>query len=172
MAKSFTVNIVTPDKTAYEGQALSATIPGTNGYLGVWANHAPLVGGVVPGVVFLRTDESGSEKHFAVGEGFVEISDNQVNVMTATCELASDGSAPVWPSAGPKPASRPVSKAEHRTGTSGFGWTASGDYRARFLLKEWSDAFPLVAPAVRPGFPGERASGLVAGPSPLEEVGA
>ncbi|PID79028.1 ATP synthase F1 subunit epsilon [bacterium DOLZORAL124_64_63] len=90
MAKSFTVNIVTPDKTAYEGQALSATIPGTNGYLGVWANHAPLVGGVVPGVVFLRTDESGSEKHFAVGEGFVEISDNQVNVMTATCELASE----------------------------------------------------------------------------------
>lgn len=90
MAKSFKVNIVTPDKTAFEGDALSATIPGTCGYLGVWANHAPLVGGVVPGVVFLRTDEVGSEKHFAVGEGFIEISDNQVNVMTDTCELASE----------------------------------------------------------------------------------
>ncbi len=89
MAKSFKVNIVTPDKTAYEGEALSAIIPGISGYLGVWANHAPLVGGVVPGVVILRTDEIGSEKNFAVGEGFVEISDNQVNVMTATCELAS-----------------------------------------------------------------------------------
>lgn len=90
MAKSFKVNIVTPDKTAFEGDAQSAIVPGTSGYLGVWANHAPLVGGVVPGVVFLRIDETGSEKHFAVGEGFVEISDNQVNVMTATCELASE----------------------------------------------------------------------------------
>ncbi len=90
MAKSFKVMIVTPDKTAFEGDAQSAIIPGMSGYLGVWANHAPLVGAVVPGVVFLRTDEAGSEKHFSVGEGFVEISDNLVNVMTDTCELAGE----------------------------------------------------------------------------------
>ena len=90
MAKSFKVMIVTPDKTSYEGEAISAIIPGLAGYLGVWANHAPLVGAVVPGVVFLRLDEGGSEKHFAVGTGFVEISDNVVNVMTDTCELASE----------------------------------------------------------------------------------
>ncbi len=90
MAKSFKVMIVTPDKTAFEGDAQSAIIPGLSGYLGVWANHAPLVGAVAPGVLFLRIDEVGSEKYFAVGEGFVEISDNVVNVMTATCELASE----------------------------------------------------------------------------------
>ena len=49
MAKPFKVQIVTPDKTAYEGEAVSATIPGLAGYLGVWANHAPLVAAVVPG---------------------------------------------------------------------------------------------------------------------------
>ncbi len=90
MAKSFKVMIVTPDKTAYEGEAQSAIVPGLSGYLGVWANHAPLVGALVPGVVFIRVDEVGSEKHFAVGDGFVEISDNVVNVMTSTCELASE----------------------------------------------------------------------------------
>jgi F-type H+-transporting ATPase subunit epsilon len=90
MAKSFKVMIVTPDKTAYEGEVISAIIPGLSGYLGVWANHAPLVGGVVPGVVFLRIDEAGSEKYFSVGTGFVEISDNVVNVMTDTCELSSE----------------------------------------------------------------------------------
>ncbi len=90
MAKSFKVMIVTPDKTAYEGEAISAIIPGMAGYLGVWANHAPLVGGVVPGVVQLKIDESGSEKYFSVGTGFVEISDNVINVMTDTCELASE----------------------------------------------------------------------------------
>ncbi|MCP4290572.1 MAG: ATP synthase F1 subunit epsilon [bacterium] len=90
MAKSFKVNIVTPDKAVFEGDSISAIIPGLAGYLGVWANHAPLVGAVVPGVVQLKTDDSGNEKHFSVGTGFVEISDNTVNVMTDTCELASE----------------------------------------------------------------------------------
>lgn len=90
MAKSFKVMIVTPDKTAYEGEAVSATIPGLAGYMGIWANHAPLVGAVVPGVVLLKTDDLGNECHFAVGTGFVEISDNVVNLMTDTCEAAGE----------------------------------------------------------------------------------
>lgn len=90
MAKSFKVMIVTPDKTAYEGDVVSATIPGMAGYMGIWANHAPLVAGVVPGVVLLKTDEAGNEVHFSVGTGFVEISDNVVNLMTDTCEAAGE----------------------------------------------------------------------------------
>ncbi len=90
MAKSFKVMIVTPDKTAYEGEAISAVIPGLAGYLGVWANHAPLVGAVVPGVVELKIDDAGNEQFFSVGEGFVEISDNVVNLMTDTCESAGE----------------------------------------------------------------------------------
>ena len=90
MAKSFKVMIVTPDKTAYEGEAVSATIPGLSGYLGVWANHAPMVAAVAPGVVLLKIDDIGSERHFSVGAGFVEISDNVVNLMTDTCESAAE----------------------------------------------------------------------------------
>jgi F-type H+-transporting ATPase subunit epsilon len=90
MAKSFKVVIVTPDKTAYEGDAISATIPGLAGYIGVWANHAPLVGAVAPGLVELKIDEAGSEKYFSVGTGFVEISDNMVNLMTDTCEIGEE----------------------------------------------------------------------------------
>nr|MEE4269770.1 ATP synthase F1 subunit epsilon [Candidatus Krumholzibacteria bacterium] len=88
MAKAFKVMIVTPDKTAYEGQVVSATIPGLAGYMGIWANHAPLVGAVVPGVVLLKIDDEGNEVHFSVGTGFVEVSDNVVNLMTDTCEAA------------------------------------------------------------------------------------
>lgn len=90
MAKSFKVIIVTPDKTAYEGSAVSATLPGQEGYLGVWADHAALVSAVVPGLVTLKLDEAGNEKFLAVGAGFVEISDNVVNLMTETCEAAGD----------------------------------------------------------------------------------
>jgi F-type H+-transporting ATPase subunit epsilon len=90
MAKSFKVVIVTPDRTAFEGEAVSATIPGSAGYLGVWANHAPLVAAVLPGLVTLRLDDAGNEQKLAVGAGFVEISDNIVNLMTDTCELAGE----------------------------------------------------------------------------------
>ena len=90
MAKSFKVMIVTPDKTAYEGDAVSATIPGLAGYLGIWADHAPLVGAAVPGMVTLRIDDAGNTKFLAVGTGFVEISDNVVNLMTETCELSGE----------------------------------------------------------------------------------
>ena len=90
MARSFKVVIVTPDHTAFEGTAVSATIPGSEGYLGVWANHAPLVAAVMPGMVTLRTDDTGNEQRLAVGAGFVEISDNVVNLMTDTCEQAGE----------------------------------------------------------------------------------
>ena len=94
MAKSFKVMIVTPDKTAYEGDAVSATIPGLAGYIGVWANHAPLVAAVAPGLVTLKVDELGSEKYFSVGTGFVEINDNVVNLMTDTCEMGEEVDVP------------------------------------------------------------------------------
>ena len=87
MAKSFKVLIVTPDKTAYEGDCVSANIPGLAGYIGVWANHAPLIGAVVPGMVELKVDEMGSLRRLSVGTGFVEINDNIVKLMVDTCEL-------------------------------------------------------------------------------------
>ena len=90
MAKSFKVIIVTPDKTAYEGEAVSATIPGLAGYIGIWANHAPLVAAVVPGMVTLRLDDAGNVRYLSVGTGFVEVSDNVVNLMTETCETAEE----------------------------------------------------------------------------------
>jgi F-type H+-transporting ATPase subunit epsilon len=88
--KSFKVVITTPDAKAWEGDAVSATIPGLAGYLGIWANHAPLVAAVAPGVVTLRLDDAGNEKTMAVGLGFVEVSDNVVNLMTDTCEQAGE----------------------------------------------------------------------------------
>ncbi len=90
MAKSFKVMIVTPDKTAFEGNSVSATIPGLEGYLGIWANHAPLAGAVAPGMVTLRLDDAGNTKFLSVGTGFVEISDNVVNLMVETCELSDE----------------------------------------------------------------------------------
>jgi len=87
MAKSFKVVITTPDDEAWQGDVVSATLPGVSGYLGIWANHAPLVAAVAPGVVTLRLNDQGSETSMAIGAGFCEVSDNVVNLMVDTCEL-------------------------------------------------------------------------------------
>ena len=41
MAKTFKVSIVTAEQTLLETEAVSLTLPGIAGYLGVLANHAP-----------------------------------------------------------------------------------------------------------------------------------
>ncbi len=38
----------------------------------------------------MKIDEAGSEKYLSVGAGFVEISDNVVNLMTDTCEMGEE----------------------------------------------------------------------------------
>ncbi len=90
MAKSFKVIMVTPEKTAFEQDAVSVILPGSEGYLGIWANHAPLVTGLMPGVVEIKVDDAGNTKFMSVGGGFVEISNNMVNVMCDTCEESSE----------------------------------------------------------------------------------
>jgi F-type H+-transporting ATPase subunit epsilon len=93
MAKSFKVTIVTPEKTAFESEAVSVILPGTEGYLGIWANHAPLVTGLSPGIVAIREDDTGSSaktRYLAVTNGFVEVSQNNVSILCDTCEPAGE----------------------------------------------------------------------------------
>ncbi len=88
--KSLKVNIVTPERVVWEAEAVGVTLPGSEGYLGVWANHAPLVTGLLPGAVTIRLDEAGNAQLFACSGGFVEISDNTVNIMTDSCEPSAE----------------------------------------------------------------------------------
>ncbi len=88
--KSLKVNIVTPEKVGWEAEAVSVTLPGSDGYLGAWANHAPLVTGLVPGVITIKLDDAGQTKLFACSGGFVEISRNTVSIMSDSCEEAGE----------------------------------------------------------------------------------
>ncbi|MBU1073715.1 F0F1 ATP synthase subunit epsilon, partial [bacterium] len=59
MAKAFKVTITTAEQQLLETESVSLTLPGIAGYLGIWANHAPLVTALVPGVMTLKHDASG-----------------------------------------------------------------------------------------------------------------
>jgi F-type H+-transporting ATPase subunit epsilon len=89
MSKAFKVTIVTAEQKAWEGEAVSVILPGIAGYLGVLANHAPLVTALIPGVLTIRTNDSTTE-YLAVGTGFVEVANNEMSIMCDSCEKASN----------------------------------------------------------------------------------
>ncbi|MEZ4738895.1 MAG: ATP synthase F1 subunit epsilon [Flavobacteriales bacterium] len=73
------VEIITPDKELFKGEATSVTVPGVDGSLGFLNNHAPLITVLKAGEVKLKT-ANGAES-FAVKGGVVEVSRNTVIVL-------------------------------------------------------------------------------------------
>jgi F-type H+-transporting ATPase subunit epsilon len=92
MAKTpYNLSIVTPAGTAFEGEVVSLVFPGEDGAIGVWAHHAPMLAAMRAGT--LTVEEAGHaevEKHFAVGSGFAEVSDNRATLLVDSCEAAQD----------------------------------------------------------------------------------
>ena len=80
MAATLKLEIVTPETTAYSEDVEMVTLPGTEGELGVYPNHVPLLTTLKPGD--LRVLKGGRENFLAVGEGFVEITGSAVSVLT------------------------------------------------------------------------------------------
>lgn len=82
------LEIVTPEKTAYSEDVEMVTLPGSEGELGVYPNHVPLLTTLNPGE--LRVLKGGKETFLAIGEGFVEVTASSVSVLT---DMALDVSA-------------------------------------------------------------------------------
>jgi F-type H+-transporting ATPase subunit epsilon len=73
------VEIITPDKELFKGEATSVTVPGVDGSLGFLNNHAPLITVLKAGEVKLKT-ATGNET-FPVKGGVVEVNKNTVIVL-------------------------------------------------------------------------------------------
>ncbi|OGX04789.1 MAG: hypothetical protein A3G87_08570 [Omnitrophica bacterium RIFCSPLOWO2_12_FULL_50_11] len=106
MERNFQFEILTPDKTFYEGTISSLVAPGVEGFFGVLAHHAPLIGRSSGGKVKIReasrlvphhfrndvSDKAvqttdiksggGLERFFQVGPGVVEVFKNRVVFLT------------------------------------------------------------------------------------------
>ena len=81
MGKTFHLNILTSEKNIYAGSATSLTAPGEAGYLGVLADHAPLVTTLLAGKIFFK-DQSGKQTVLeSQGKGFLEVFKNEVTVI-------------------------------------------------------------------------------------------
>ena len=82
------LEIVTPEKLAYEDEVDSVVLPGSEGELGILPHHAPLVSTLGAGELRLR--KGGSEESFAIVGGFLQVRPDRVVVMAETADLASE----------------------------------------------------------------------------------
>ena len=85
MAK-YQLNIISPRGRIFAGEADSLVAPGVEGDLGVLAGHAPMIALIRRGVGKVET---GSETHhYVFGEGILEVTKEEVVLLTDTAERA------------------------------------------------------------------------------------
>jgi len=80
MTVTLRLEIVTPDATAYSEDVEMVTLPGIEGQIGVYPQHARLITKLVPGELVVQ--QGGQDKYLAVGEGLVEITNDRVAIVT------------------------------------------------------------------------------------------
>ncbi|AEQ53165.1 F0F1 ATP synthase subunit epsilon [Pelagibacterium halotolerans] len=89
MAEGVKIEIVSPEVLVLSAQARSVIVPGSEGYLTVMGDHAPLMAVLKPGFVTV-TDTSGAVSSFFVGGGFADISDAGVTILAEEAKPASE----------------------------------------------------------------------------------
>ena len=82
------LEIVTPEKLAYQGEVDSVQLPGSEGELGVLPHHAPLVSTLGAGELRLR--KGSEDEFFAIVGGFLQVLPDKVVVMAETADMASE----------------------------------------------------------------------------------
>jgi F-type H+-transporting ATPase subunit epsilon len=73
------LEIITPDKKVFAGEANAVTLPGTEGQFQVLNRHAPLVSTLGKGDVVV--DVSGVKQTYIIDGGVVEVLNNNVLVL-------------------------------------------------------------------------------------------
>ncbi len=86
MPKTLTLEMITPEKVALQGQADFVVLPAQEGEMGILPGHAPFLVQLKAGEV--RVTQNGGLSHFAVSGGFAEIRDDKVSLFAEAAELA------------------------------------------------------------------------------------
>lgn len=73
------LEIITPDRTVYNGEVESATFPGTLGTFQVLNNHAPLISTLLKGPMSYVNDDG--SHNFDIDGGVVEVLNNKITVL-------------------------------------------------------------------------------------------
>jgi F-type H+-transporting ATPase subunit epsilon len=76
--------IVSQDRTVYQGDADIVVLPGAVGEMGILPHHSPLLTVLDYGIISVRS--RGEEIHFTVAGGIAEVQPDQVTVLADSAE--------------------------------------------------------------------------------------
>lgn len=82
------LKIVTPEKLLIDEDVSQVNAPTDMGTIGILPNHADLMAKLVPGELTIK--KSGKIEPLAVGGGFLQISGNNLTIMTDLASYAAD----------------------------------------------------------------------------------
>ncbi|HQU31946.1 MAG: ATP synthase F1 subunit epsilon [Planctomycetia bacterium] len=89
MAKIFKFEVITPERVIYTDSVLGIIADGTEGSLGILADHAPLITGLKRG--YLTVNEVNNKAlRFILDGGFLEVLNNTAVVLTERCVTESE----------------------------------------------------------------------------------
>ncbi|MCY4419244.1 MAG: ATP synthase F1 subunit epsilon [Cytophagales bacterium] len=76
------LKVLTPEKTLFQGEVSSVTVPCVDGYLQILPHHADLVGRLKSGILsYHQVGEAEEAVEYAVSSGFVEVRKNTVVIL-------------------------------------------------------------------------------------------
>ena len=87
MAKTFTLEIVSPEAIVWSGQAELLVTRTTEGEIGILADHEPTMAALATGSTVI-TAEGGEHISVAIHGGFLQILSNEVTLITDRAEIA------------------------------------------------------------------------------------
>ncbi|MCK4275576.1 MAG: ATP synthase F1 subunit epsilon [Phycisphaerae bacterium] len=83
--KRFSCRVVTPAGQITSTDAVSVSLPGRDGAMGILGGHAPMVSMIGRGLVSIEPPE-GHKLGFFVAGGFAHVADNVVTIIAEQCE--------------------------------------------------------------------------------------
>ncbi len=82
--KYFDLEIITPDRVFWKGQASMLELNTSEGQVGIYKRHIPMTMILAPGIMTIHLE--GENKEAAVHAGFIEILPDKISVMAEIAE--------------------------------------------------------------------------------------
>lgn len=90
MATLYSLKVITPEKTFFDGETSQITARTPEGDIGILANHASLVADLPAGPLRIKIDETNTFRTAAISGGILKVGGNKAIILTNAVEWADE----------------------------------------------------------------------------------